>query len=338
MKPELSWNRVLGAALICALATACGGSGGGAGDDDDDGSSDTTAPTIVSTSPTNGATGQYANVTVSITFSEPMNQASVENTLDATDLGNVLYMWNAAGDTLTIQPTNLLEYAEGIGADPAPVTASTYSVVLGNAAQDLAGNGLGTGTMITFSTLKSMTHVFDLDDVMTRSLSADASLFGDVDADLALGDKDDDDGVRALFTFDITMLPTSAVEVASATFATRQLPGNEIGLPYGDGNMDAGLGAAVVVDHVSYTALDNTAFNASQTAHASLGAFCVDSQVVIELDVTDAIENDRENRLARGDVSQFLLRFPLDNDGDGEFDGVMISRSLSELQVTYLAP
>src|SRR5690606_14151897 len=199
---------------------------------------------------------------------------------------------------------------------------------------DLAGNPLGPGVQTTFATLKRMSHVFELEQALTRSMTADEELLNEPDDPLVIGDLASDEGARALVTFDITLLPESAVEVVSAVFATRQQIGDNAGQPYGQG----GLGAAVLIDHVSFSELDNAAFNASQNPHAQLGELCVEDQVIIEKDVTAAVDDDRANRLDRDDRSQFLLRFELDNDGDGAVDRAVISRDLSELQVSYLAP
>jgi hypothetical protein len=345
---QLPSTRPVRAALCCVLLVACAGDDGGDAVGPDAGSTvdasespdggDTIAPTILSTTPTTGATGQLADVVVSIVFSEPMNRASVEGTLATASLGVVQLGWNEAGDTITITPTAPLAYAEGIGNNPAAVTAASFTVILGSAARDLAGNELGTGTQISFTTLKRISSTYALDPVLTRSLTAAATPLGDASGPLPIGDRNTNDGVRALVTFDIGLVPLTTVEVTSAVFATRQLVGMKTGAPYGAGVADQGLGAAVMIDHVTFGALDNAAFNASQTAHAALGAFCVYGQVVVEKDVTAAVDDDRIHRNARNSRSQFLLRFPLETDQDGVGEGVYIDRSVSELQVTYLAP
>jgi hypothetical protein len=331
--------------LILIAAAACGGGTDDVGGDDPmpDASvgdePDETAPTILSVSPDDGAVGQPADVVVSITFSEPMDEASVEGTLDHSDLGAVTISWNAAGDTITLTPDAELAYAEGIGIDPDAVDANEYSVILGNAAADLAGNELGTGTQITFATLKRLATTFDLDQELTRSLTANEDLVGQGDDPLSIGDLDTDEGVRSLITFDMSELGPTVTDIEAATFATRQLINDAKDYPYGDlVAEDPGLGTAVLIDHVSYAEVNNAGFNASQTAHASLGDFCIEGQVVIELDVTGAVADDMANRAARADRSQYLLRFALDNDEDGAQDRAVISRTLTELQVTYLAP
>lgn len=324
--------------MMCLAVGACGDDGTAPPEEELPQEEDTTAPTVVAVSPTDGSSGQRDDTQVSIQFSEPMDQASVEGTLDASDLGEVVLSWNAAGDTIYITPKNLLAYAEGNGTDPSTVAALSFTVTLGNAAKDKAGNAFGAGVQSTFTTLKSMAATFELDDEMTRSLTAEGDLIYDAGDPLGVGDLDNDEGMRAVFTFDLADLPAEAIEIAAATFATRQQLGDKSGLPYGNGNDDDGLGSAVLIDHVSYAALDNAAYNSSEAAHAQLGVFCVDEQVVIEADVTTAVESDRANRATRGDVSQYLLRFALHNDEDGDQDRVVISRDLSELQVEYLVP
>jgi hypothetical protein len=296
---------------------------------------DTTPPEIASTSPQTGATGQRDDVEVVIEFSEPMDQASVEGTLDASALGEVTLSWNDSGDTLTITPNQPLEYAFGDG-DPAEINPNKYNVVLGSAARDLAGNEMGPGIDLEFYTLRRVGLVLDPDadlshGVYVDSLTADGSRF-------QVGDTSGKEGVRSAISFDIQGIAEGAVEIESATFATRQEIGDILNTPYAD------LGSNLLIDHVLYDGLGteneiNAAYNSKQTALASLGEFASSpSQVVIEHDVTDAVADDLDNRVDRDDLSQYLLYFADDTDLDTSYDTTFISRDLMELQIVYLVP
>jgi len=332
----------LASALSLSLAlAACGGDDGMSIDDTDPGTDpggeevDTTAPTVLSTSPTSGALGQPDDVTVSIVFSEPMDKESVEMTLDASSLGDVALSWNEAGDTITITPDAPLEYAIGIGDDPSTVNAKQYVVNLGSAALDLAGNPLGPGVQITFKTYKEMSITLEPFTAMTRSMTPAAVVFADDDP-LVVGDDGANQGIRSGITFDIADLPDEAISISSATLATRQQTGDLSGAPFSD------LGSSMSIDHVTYGALStenaiNAAFNSSQTSLGSADGFCVLGQVVIQFDVTDMVDDDLANRGLRNDLSQFLLSFATPTDLDGNVDRAVISRDLTELQVSYLA-
>jgi predicted small secreted protein len=314
-------------ALASLFLTACGTTAGdGDLDMPDAGDEDTTSPSVVSASPADGATGVRGDVEVVFVFSEPMDTASVEGTLDAGDLGDVTLRWNADGDTLTITPDAPLLYAEGTGTDLAAVTALQYAVVIGTGALDLAGNPITAGHQTIFETLRHMDAVFELDLALTGSVSPlDALAEGDT---IGVGDTNDNVAYYGFFTFDLATLPPSAIEITAATFSTRQL--GAIGFPY------TVLGDRLKIEHLSFGALDNAAFNAAP--RAALGDFAELDQVTIGHDVTVAAEDDRAQRAARTDRSQYRLRFEAATNADSAADFVGISRDLSELQVSYLAP
>src|SRR5688572_5692285 len=75
----MSFRDRLSYARLCALSlaltsAACGGDSGTNPDDD------TTAPTVTSTTPSNGATGVAANATVTAAFSEDMDLGTINST------------------------------------------------------------------------------------------------------------------------------------------------------------------------------------------------------------------------------------------------------------------
>lgn len=323
------------AALPLTLALAAcggggdddGGGGGGAGPDAGTEEEDLTAPFVVSSTPANGDVGVRADAPVVIVFSEPMDGESVEGSLATASLGEVTLSWNAAGDTLTITPVEPLAYAEGVGTDPDAIDALVYNVVVGTAPVDLAGNPITEGYQTVFRTYKSLETTFEIDNLLTGSITTNGGQLGDDDP-ILIGDDNNDLPYRGLMSFDISALPADAAEIAAATFATRQESG--LGAPY------ASLGTKLQLEHVSFTDFDASEF--SKAPHASMGDFSEAGQVVIEVDVTSAVEDDRANRADRGDRSQYRLRYELATDEDGTADLAVISRALAELTVTYLHP
>jgi hypothetical protein len=102
-------------------------------------------PTVTSTVPLNGATGVPLNQIVSATFSVPMNPATINGTtFSLTGPGATavtgLVAYAAVGNALTFTPT----------ANLAPSTLFTATITTG--AQDLAGIGLASNYVWTFTT------------------------------------------------------------------------------------------------------------------------------------------------------------------------------------------
>jgi hypothetical protein len=107
---------------------------------------DTTPPTISSISPTNGATGIGSSTTVSVTFSEAMDQTSAQAAFSLVNSGTLAavagsFSWS--GNTMTFTPSSLL------------LGGVTYAAkVAGGAggAKDLAGNALTADANWSFTT------------------------------------------------------------------------------------------------------------------------------------------------------------------------------------------
>jgi methionine-rich copper-binding protein CopC len=90
---------------------------------------DTTAPTVISTNPTNNATNVASNSTIILTFSETMNQASVEGAFGSSPLISCPWTWNAVSTVATCTPASLAANTQ-------------YNISLGASAEDNAGNNL----------------------------------------------------------------------------------------------------------------------------------------------------------------------------------------------------
>lgn len=331
--------------LVLTLATAaCGDTmvdetgpdAGGNADIDAGDAPDTTAPTIVSITPANGATGIRDDATVVFVFSEPMDQLSVQNSLDTSDLGGVSFEWTNGGATLTITPDLPLAYAEGAGNDPDATTATRYAVVLGTGATDEAGNNVEVGAETRFDTLKSMTTTLGRDNDLTAA-GTPTGVITDDDDFLYIGD-DDDGGTasayRSYITMDLAPLPTTAVAIVSARLRGTQLA--EIGNPYGA----LGSSTGVLIDHGSFTLEDANAANAAfnLTPLAATGVFANTGDTALSIDVTSEVTDDLANRAARSQRSQYRLRFTGFTNLDDTADYVLIGRTDLALDVVYLAP
>jgi len=101
---------------------------------------DTTAPTVLSTSPTDAAIGVATDVVLAVTFSEAMAPITDAHFVLSTGGVPVTGLVTSSGVEATFAPA-------------LPLTAgSTFTATLGAEATDLAGNPLGTPTTWTFTT------------------------------------------------------------------------------------------------------------------------------------------------------------------------------------------
>ena len=134
-------NRMFVGLLAVALAACGDGSGqdflspvGGGG-----GGTDTTAPTVVSTSPVNGATGIPRTAPISVTFSENLDSATVTNAAFSFNNG-VTGTIVVSGAVATLTPT------------PSLPASTTITGTLSTAIKDRAGNPLAAPVTFQFTT------------------------------------------------------------------------------------------------------------------------------------------------------------------------------------------
>jgi hypothetical protein len=104
--------------------------------------SDTTAPTVASSAPANLATNVATSGGVSVTFSEPMDTASISGlTFTLTDGANaVAGTVTLSGDVATLTPTSAL------------LASTSYTATVSTGAKDLAGNALVAPFIWSFTT------------------------------------------------------------------------------------------------------------------------------------------------------------------------------------------
>jgi methionine-rich copper-binding protein CopC len=123
--------------VLAVVLAACGGNTVKPQDDiKDPGKTDTTAPTLTSSIPSNGASSIAVNADIKLTFSEKMDAASVTVTSDPnSDLGEA--SWNAEANTVTFDPPANLE------------VSSAYTLSISG--KDVAGNALA-ATSVQFTT------------------------------------------------------------------------------------------------------------------------------------------------------------------------------------------
>jgi methionine-rich copper-binding protein CopC len=125
---------------------------------------DTTTPSVTSTNPANGATNVATSATITVSFSEPLNAATVNaSTIRLFDGGlqvaaSVAY--NAANNSVTIAPSAALG------------NSKTYTIsILGGASgvQDVVGNALAQTFTSTFTTTSGVQAIVTNSSLWTTS-------------------------------------------------------------------------------------------------------------------------------------------------------------------------
>jgi hypothetical protein len=100
---------------------------------------DLTRPTVTSYGPT--VTNATTSPIIQITFSKPMDRASVQRAFSISDGMNGTFQWSSDSRSLTFLPSRALQ------------AGTTYTIVLGTTATDLAGNQLLDPLTYQFSTV-----------------------------------------------------------------------------------------------------------------------------------------------------------------------------------------
>jgi Bacterial Ig-like domain len=285
---------------------------------------DTVAPTILSITPVNGATN-LTPVTdkIVITFSEPMNKGAAEAAYVPGLAGPApVFSWNTVGNELTIDP----KLAFPTATDPTAL-AIPFKFSVTTDAEDLAGNALAAPVNWQLTLLREITQALPY----SGGGNLREGVFGSFPE---AGDNSDNTARRGFMTFDISALPDGIDTIESATI--RSVIAGILGDPFG-------LFGDMVIQSVSYTNIDQNAFDAPPLH--DLGSFITATGSnaagdAVSKDVLVALEDDYENRAARGDVSQYKLLFPAAPNSNATSDAAYLSENprVSTLVVKYLYP
>jgi hypothetical protein len=315
-------RRSLSAAMLLVV------SGAGCADDpamtgnDSEEAPDTTAPLVVDSTPSASATGVPASAKIMVTFSEPMDPATVEDAYSSQQLplDKVSLAWNADGTVLTISPDAPLLYAQGQGTDPSAVTPFTYAITIGTEAADLAGNPMAAPMQLSFATKRRLAGSFSIDPNLTKAL-LDATVLPGVS--LYAGDNATGKRYHSYVTFDLSALPAgSEVELASFD-GTQTAP---FGAPYSLG--------PIMAQHLTYSTMDNIG---AVQAISLPGPFSTDAALQAKaIDVTSQVKDDVTNRVARGNRSQYRLQIETQTNANGAADTAVFTKNTFDMSITYV--
>ncbi|MCA9839708.1 MAG: Ig-like domain-containing protein [Trueperaceae bacterium] len=280
-------------------------------------------PAVISVDPADGATGVRDDQSIIITFNKSMAQAATEAAYQSDNLpaSEVTFSWNAEATILTITPNDFLEYAAGDNPD---IEAISYTFGIGGTAQDELGNAMEPFSS-SFSTLKVIvTNIYataNLDGHCYGSGGCDTAQASFPVGDLATAPTDS--GFRSFLSFDLSSIPegviTDEAQLIIYKAATNFNSGPENPYPLGD----------MILEQVNYGE-SLTGDDYDTPALADLGIFDSAAQPAIGYlasDVTSALNDDLANRIERGNRSQYRLRFPIENNDNGNSDFVQFFSS-----------
>jgi hypothetical protein len=288
---------------------------------------DTTPPTVMSTIPADQAVGVAADVVLSVTFSEPMDKASVQAAYQSEDLpaSMVTMSWNETGDQLIVTPNAPLWY--GNGSSPEDATYVDYAFSIGTAAADLAGNELQEDVHVAFTTLAHITEVIPVLGALSGGVRVDGTTVFSV---IQAGDSGNPPNLqwKGFASFPLYDLPDDMVQLVEARLFAHQHA--VAGTPYADlGNLE--------VHDVEFFSIGDEAFSAP--SGGSLGEIADHpADTVVNLVVTEAVAADLDAGL---DTTQFCLQFPTPVSVDGAADYVLLHSTDDPdtgLEVEYLIP
>lgn len=189
-----------------ALFTACGGGGGSSGG----GSS---APGVTSQNPANNATRVLTNSTVSATFSEAIDNTSIDASsfmLDSTSPLPGTVSYDTTTNTATFMPTSSLS------------PGTTHTATLSTSITDTEGNGLTTAVSWSFTTEESIYQVSintagvkGNNESYSQAISANGQFvaFSSLANNLVANDTN---AVYDIFVHDVQNATTTRVSVSSA--------------------------------------------------------------------------------------------------------------------------
>ncbi len=285
---------------------------------------ETTAPTIVSTVPAEGAVGVPEDAPLVINFSESMDRGTTEQEFRFLSNGSEGRLsWNPESTQLTFTPRTA--YNPGLTVQWTADFSEDYSgnyIYEYTTAREYQVMGEGTGMELS---------VREVGSVTLGSLGGGSAEL----ADLMVGDDARNQALQSFLSFGLQELASEGWTAVGVRQAFLLLP--RVGC---DGDVGL-LGSTLLVEGVDR----GEAFDAAELSSAAVGEAVSVSNVCagpdwLYIDVTAKVAADLAARAANGGLSHFRLRFPQGSNGDGQADRLVITSQLQlftepQLQVIY---
>jgi methionine-rich copper-binding protein CopC len=280
---------------------------------------DTTKPTVASSVPANGATGELRTTNISVTFSEAMDKASAQTAFSITSPTGYnagVFTWNAAGTTMTFNPDN--DFPAG----------TLVSWRVSTAAKDLAGNTMAADALRSFRTAyvttKTIYGVASLDGYIYKTSTATNVYTGTTS--LFAGDTSTRATYRGFLTFTLNDLATTVLRINSALLYFNQ--SSRVGSPFTIGALQVeSVVYGASLQSTSWDVATRTGCNTTNIKGCGTCSFttcymrwALADQTSWSANVTTALRADLVNRTAQGSRSQFRLKFAADTNNDSVSD------------------
>ncbi len=297
---------------------------------------DTVAPTIVSISPAPDSIGVKNDENIVITFSEKMDQAATQVAFQSIDIlpALVSFSWDATGTIMTLDPLINLPYT---------ALGSEFKFKITTTARDVAGNQLIADTNSKFRTYRLQKISIKSAAAQDGHIVSNGTVFS-APTIMYIGDSISNLAARGFVGFDISSLPADLSDENIVDAKLKLFQSAVLGSPYS--NLDDCSPAPckeLITEHVSYGASLNSA-DFDTAVLADLGNLTNSSALGWKTKtVTEAVQDDWENKISRGQRSQYRLRFPIITNGNAANDLIAITtrESVSNnpiLEITYLIP
>ncbi len=311
-------------ALAGALAlTACGDDASPGHDDvhTTDTEADVATGPTVTASPSDGERGVLVSRPIVLSFSEPMNTASVEAAWTSPSLpaDQLAFSWNAGATILTVDASAVLAYPAGDDT----VDPFDYDFTVETTATSAEGAPLAQPLTVGFQTARDVT--LQLPRVVETTGGFDTN---GVTTDIRVGDTASNGTWRGFVSVDLSTVP-KVVSLTSASLFARQT--HVVGAPYTD------LGALQLVHLAPLTAIDQAAFTAAPANE--LGTFS-DSTVTGSPGgdrAADVIEGVAADLAAGHASSSYRLQFETAQDLGNDEDHVIFDPTSVRLDLRLLA-
>ncbi|MEP7052419.1 MAG: Ig-like domain-containing protein [Pseudomonadota bacterium] len=299
------------------------------------GSTAVSAPAVLGVTPADGATGLLSDTAIVIHFGQAMDTEATEAAYQSSELpaSSLHFGWDGSASTLTLTPRAALEYAMGTPTSP----ARTYHY------------GFQGARARTGQTLQAMQFAFSTLRQVSTELVADAERTGNwtdgevegihncmraakapYQATVCVGDDANNLRYTGFVSFDLSPLPATI-----RGFSSARLQANAV--VYGAPET---LGASLL-EHVSFEQLGGAVLRVAPLA--ALGPFYsgpslpIATHLVLDEDLTGAVQDDYLNRSARQNRSQYRLSFEK-IAADGSWDDLELPTNAIRLALTYLLP
>ncbi|QRK05706.1 Ig-like domain-containing protein [Archangium violaceum] len=298
---------------------------------------DTTPPMALGFAPSNSATGVDRMGAITILFSEPMDQPSVQSAFAITSpigFNSGAFIWNDAGTEMTFRPNRSFDHGVDINWQ--------VSVV----AKDASGNALQTAIAGTFRTLRLNTITIDFDRETSGSLSAPGYHgihFYNLEC---VGDASGNKTNRLFVGFKLDALPEDTKNIIYANL--KWWVSGQAGDPFNKFGQLL-LEQVNIGDKRDFNSIegDDPDPEAAQDFHAIPLSPAIIAPSNIDsshggFDVTNLVQNDWMDRATRNRRTQFRLRFEKESDDNNASDWVCSDAErhpkLAELKITYEYP